>query len=56
MEGYDEGFLSFLKFILIVAVISVIWGKMSDDMARRGVFGKEEQQKALRANLPSRPL
>ena len=49
MEGYNDRFMSFFKFFLLIVVVFIVWGRISDDMARRGVFGKEEQQKALRA-------
>ena len=48
MEGYNDRFVDFFKFFLIIIVVFIVWGRISDDMARRGVFGKEEQQKALR--------
>ncbi|MFA6227411.1 MAG: hypothetical protein WC631_02970 [Candidatus Paceibacterota bacterium] len=43
----DESFISFLTFVLVMAFVFSLFGRVSDDMTKRGVFGKEEQKKAL---------
>ncbi len=43
MEGYNEDFLKFIKFILIFAVVFYIGNTLKKDMTSRGVFGVEKQ-------------
>jgi hypothetical protein len=47
MEGMDENFVNFLKFILAFAIVFYIAGFLKNDMASRGVFGVEKQRQIL---------
>ena len=61
MEGLDESFVNFLKFILVFAVVFYIASLLKTDMIARGVFGVEKQitvtkkpiQKEIFSNNPA---
>ncbi len=61
MEGLDESFVNFLKFILVFTVVFYIASLLKTDMTARGVFGVEKQtlvtkkpiQKEIFSNNPA---
>lgn len=47
MEGLDEDFSKFFNYILIFGIVFLMWSALKNDMTKRGVFGKVEQQKTV---------
>ena len=43
MEGLDESFVNFFKFILVFTIVFYITSILKTDMTSRGVFGVEKQ-------------
>ena len=55
MEGWHEGFISFLKFALLMGAVFYVCGLIENDVAKRGALGKAEQQKAVQETANQYP-
>jgi len=56
MEGYNDDFVKFVSYVLVFAFISLAWGSLRNDMAKKGVFGKTEQSKIIYSNNNSKQI